>query len=53
MEWAARGLVVPHVSQTIDGTVEAINAGLQSLKAGRDVLGKLAVIVDRNLAEEK
>ena len=53
MEWATQGLVVPHVSQTIDGTVEAINAGLQSLKAGRDVLGKLAVIVDRNLAEEK
>jgi hypothetical protein len=26
-------LVVPHVSQTID-TVEAINAGLQSQKAG-------------------
>jgi NADPH:quinone reductase-like Zn-dependent oxidoreductase len=27
MEWAARGLVVPHVSQSIDGTLEAINAG--------------------------
>jgi len=53
MEWAARGLVVAHVSRIIDGTVEAINAGLQSLKAGRGVLGKLAVIVDRNLAEEK
>ena len=26
---------MPHVSQTIDSTVEAINAGLQSLKAGR------------------
>jgi len=48
MEWAARGLVVPHVSQTIDSTVEAINAGLQSLKAGRGVLGKVAVIVDRD-----
>jgi NADPH:quinone reductase-like Zn-dependent oxidoreductase len=52
MEWAARGLVVPHVSQTIDSTVEAINAGLRSLKAGRGVLGKLAVIVDRALAGE-
>ncbi|HEX3655633.1 MAG TPA: hypothetical protein VHV55_07500 [Pirellulales bacterium] len=50
MEWAARGLVVPHVSQTIDSSVEAINAGLQSLKAGRGVLGKVAVIVDRELA---
>ena len=29
MEWATQGLVVPHVSQTIDGTVEAINAGLR------------------------
>jgi len=52
-EWATHGLVVPHVSQTIDSTVEAINAGLQSLKAGRGTLGKVAVIVDRNLAEEK
>ena len=49
MEWATRGLVVPHVSQTIDSTVEAINAGLQSLKAGRGILGKVAVIVDPDL----
>ena len=53
MKWATHGLVVPHVSQTIDSTVEAINAGLQSLKAGRGILGKVAVIVDRNLADEK
>ena len=50
MEWAAQGLVVPHIGQTIDSTVEAINAGLESLKAGRGVVGKVAVIVDRNLA---
>jgi NADPH:quinone reductase-like Zn-dependent oxidoreductase len=50
MEWAAQGLVVPHIGQTIDSTVEAINAGLQSLKAGRGVVGKVAVIVDRDLA---
>jgi len=50
MEWATQGLVVPHVSQTIDSTVLAINAGLQSLKAGRGILGKVAVIVDRDLA---
>jgi hypothetical protein len=43
MEWATQGLVVPHVSQTIDSTVEAINAGLQSLRAGRGGLGKIAV----------
>src|SRR5271163_1421744 len=50
MEWATQGLVVPRVSQTIDGTVEAINAGLQSLKAGHGAVGKVAVIVDRDLA---
>jgi hypothetical protein len=53
MEWATQGLVVPHVSQTIDSAVEAINAGLQSLKAGRGILGKVAVIVDRDLAARK
>jgi NADPH:quinone reductase-like Zn-dependent oxidoreductase len=53
MEWATQGLVVPHVSQTIDSTVEAINAGLQSMKAGRGVPGKVAVIVDRDLAAGK
>jgi NADPH:quinone reductase-like Zn-dependent oxidoreductase len=53
MEWATQGLVVPHVSQTIDSTVEAINAGLQSLKAGHGILGKVAVIVDRDLVEGK
>jgi NADPH:quinone reductase-like Zn-dependent oxidoreductase len=53
MEWATQGLVVPHVSHTIDSTVEAINAGLQFLKGGRGVLGKFAVIVDRDLAAGK
>jgi hypothetical protein len=53
MEWARQGLVVPHVSQTIDSTVEAINTGLESLKAGRGGLGKIAVIVDRDLAAGK
>jgi threonine dehydrogenase-like Zn-dependent dehydrogenase len=48
MEWATQGLVVPHVSQTIDSTVEAINAGLESLKAGGGVLGKVVVIVERD-----
>jgi NADPH:quinone reductase-like Zn-dependent oxidoreductase len=49
MQWAAQGLVVPHIGQTIDSTVEAISAGLEALKAGRSVVGKVAVIVDRNL----
>jgi threonine dehydrogenase-like Zn-dependent dehydrogenase len=53
MEWATQGLVVPHVSQTIDSTVEAINAGLQSLKEGSATPGKVAVIVDRDLAAGK
>jgi NADPH:quinone reductase-like Zn-dependent oxidoreductase len=52
MEWATQALVVPHVGQTIDSTVAAINAGLQSLKAGHGVLGKVAVIVDSDLAAE-
>ena len=34
MESAVQGLVIPHIGRTIDSTVEAINAGLQSLKAG-------------------
>jgi hypothetical protein len=49
MEWAVQGLVVPHISRTIDSTVEAINAGLQSLKSGTGTLGKVAVTVDRDL----
>ena len=53
MEWAAQGLVVPHIGQTIDSTVGAINAGLQSLKAGHGVVGKVAVVVDRELAQRK
>jgi hypothetical protein len=45
------GLVMPHIARTIDSTVEAINAGLQSLKSDAGTLGKVAVIVDRDLAE--
>jgi NADPH:quinone reductase-like Zn-dependent oxidoreductase len=51
MESAVQGLVVPHIGRTIDSTVEAINAELQSLKSGRSALGKVAVIVDRNIEE--
>ena len=51
MDWAVQGLVIPHIAWTIDSTVEAINAGLQSLKQGGGTLGKVAVIVDRDLAE--
>jgi threonine dehydrogenase-like Zn-dependent dehydrogenase len=52
MEWAVQGLVVPHLGKTIDSTVEAINAGLQSLKSGSGTPGKVAVIVDRDIAIE-
>jgi NADPH:quinone reductase-like Zn-dependent oxidoreductase len=52
MEWAVQGLVVPHIGRTIDSTVEAINDGLQSLKSGSGPLGKVVVIVDRDLAIE-
>ena len=48
MEWASQGIVVPHIGRTIDSTVEAINAGLQSLKEGGGTLGKVAVIVGRD-----
>jgi hypothetical protein len=51
MEWAVQGLVVPRVARTIDSSVETINAGLRSLKAGTGSLGKVAVIVDRDLVE--
>jgi NADPH:quinone reductase-like Zn-dependent oxidoreductase len=50
MEWAGQGLVVPHIGRTIASTVEAINDGLQSLKSGAGTLGKVAVIVDRDVA---
>jgi NADPH:quinone reductase-like Zn-dependent oxidoreductase len=50
MEWAVQGLVVPHVGRIIDSTVEAINVGLRSLKSGSATLGKVAVIVDREMA---
>ncbi|MFZ0714284.1 quinone oxidoreductase family protein [Mycobacterium sp.] len=48
MQWGAQGLVVPHIGQTIDSSVDAISAGLESLKAGRSPVGKVAVTVDRN-----
>lgn len=53
MEWAAQGLVVPYINQTIDSTVEAINTALLSLKAGHGMVGKVAVVVDRSLATEE
>jgi len=51
LEWAVQELVKPHIGQTIDSAVDAINAGLQALKSGGGTLGKVAVIVDPDLAE--
>lgn len=48
MEWAGQELVVPHIGTTIDSTVEAINAGLKSLKSGSGSLGKIAVTVSNS-----
>ena len=51
MEWAMQRTGVPHIGRTISSTVKEINTGLQSLKEGGRTLGKVAVIVDRGLAE--
>jgi NADPH:quinone reductase-like Zn-dependent oxidoreductase len=48
-EWAAQGLVTPHIGRTIDSSLQAINAGLESLKSGGGTLGKIAVTVDADL----
>jgi NADPH:quinone reductase-like Zn-dependent oxidoreductase len=48
-EWAVQGLVTPHIGRTIDSSLEAVNAGLESLKSGGGTLGKIAVTVDEDL----
>ena len=45
-EWAVQGLVTPHIGLSIDSSLQAINAGLESLKSGSGTLGKIAVTVD-------
>src|SRR6516225_8112255 len=45
-EWAVQGLVTPHIGRSIDSSLEAINAGLESLRSGDGTLGKIAVTVD-------
>ena len=45
--------LLPNLSARVISTVEEINTGLQSLKAGHGVLGKVAVIVDSDLAAGK
>jgi NADPH:quinone reductase-like Zn-dependent oxidoreductase len=52
MKWAVEGLVVPHVSKSIDSTVAGINHELQAMKLGKGPIGKVAVVVDQNLAKQ-
>jgi hypothetical protein len=44
--------VVPHVSRTMDNTIETINARPGRRRRGTGMLGKVAVIVDQDLVEE-
>jgi len=43
--WTADKRLVPHVGETIAGTVEAISLGLEGLKAGKGPAGKTAVLL--------
>jgi hypothetical protein len=46
MEWADKGLVVPHIGKTINSGASEINDGLQAMKMGKSPMGKVAVVVD-------
>ena len=48
MDWATSGTVVPHVEKVIEGSAEAINAELYSMKAGRASVGKVVVQIDQS-----
>jgi NADPH:quinone reductase-like Zn-dependent oxidoreductase len=45
-----KGIVRPHVGETIPSELDQINAALADMKAGRKSLGKVAVIVDKERA---
>jgi len=47
---AEAGIVRPHLSEIIPCEVDAINAALTDMQAGRKSLGKIAVIVDEERA---
>ena len=47
MEWADKGLVIPHIGKTINSTAIEINDGLQAMKIGKSPMGKVAVVVDQ------
>jgi NADPH:quinone reductase-like Zn-dependent oxidoreductase len=46
----AAGTLRPHVSDTVPCELDAVNAALADMKAGRKSLGKIAVIVDKERA---
>lgn len=48
MEWAADGKVVPHIDGIIESSVDAINASLGAMKAGRAPAGKIVVQIDQS-----
>jgi hypothetical protein len=48
MEWAVKDLVTPHVGKTINSTAAEINDELRAMKRGSGLIGKVAVVVDRN-----
>ncbi len=46
MACARQKRVRPHIVRVIEGTVEAINAGLSEMKSGQSALGKTVVMLD-------
>jgi quinol monooxygenase YgiN len=52
-EWAVQGLVTPHIGRSIDSSLQAINAGLESLKSSAGTLGKIAVTVDPEVGHQE
>jgi NADPH:quinone reductase-like Zn-dependent oxidoreductase len=48
MAWAAEGKVVPHIESVIESSVDAINASLAAMKAGRAPAGKIVVQIDQS-----
>ncbi len=49
MSWAAEWRVVPHIDRIIDGTPDAINDALGTMKAGRAPADKIVVRLDREI----
>ena len=52
-EWAVQGLVTPDIGQSIDSSLQTINARLESLKSGAGTLGKIAVTVGPEVGHQE